>query len=95
MCPSLKLIGTLKLRHNLQVKIQRQIELNESPNIDFNSLTTIGYLLEVYFYSRIFAESLSLDVWDGYVLWSAFLLLRGASVGNLSESFFDTFSVSS
>ena len=46
-----------------------------------NSLTTVGYLLEVLSY--------------GYLLWSVFSLLLGASTGNLSEGFIDTFSVGS
>ena len=43
-----------------------------------NSLTTVGYLLEVF--SKLWIPSL-------------FPLLLGANTGNLSQSFFDTFSV--
>ena len=49
----------------------------------FNSLTTIGYLLEVF-----------IKLWI-YLPWSIFSLLLGASTRNLSQGFFDTFSVSS
>ena len=42
-----------------------------------NSLTTIGYLLEVLF-------------GYGYLLYSVFPLLLGASTGNVSQSFIDT-----
>ena len=48
-----------------------------------NSLRTIGYLLEVF-----------IELW-GYLPWSVFSLLFGASTGNLSQSFIDTFSVGS
>ena len=47
----------------------------------FNSLTTVGYLLEVF-----------IKVW---IPWSVFSLLLGASTGNLSQSFIDIFSVGS
>ena len=48
-----------------------------------NSLTIVGYLLEVFFLGY------------GYLRWSVFPPLLGASTGNLSQSFFEPFSVGS
>ena len=50
--------------------------------LEINSLTTVGYLLEVF-----------IKLWN--LPWSIFSLLLRASTGNLSQGFFDTFSVSS
>ena len=49
-----------------------------------NSLTIVGYLLEFFFFLGY-----------GYLLWSVFPPLLGASTGNLSQRFFEPFSVGS
>ena len=49
--------------------------LLNTSRVDFNSLTTSWKFFLGY----------------GYLLWSVFPLLLGASTGNLSQSFFDTF----
>ena len=49
-------------------------------NSMYNSLTTVGYLLEFV-------------LGYGYLPWSVFPLLLGASTGDLSQSFSETFSV--
>ena len=67
-CQALHLIGSLSGRHSTFSSI--------------NSLTTVAYLLEVFF--RLWMASLD-----------RIPLMLGASTGNLGQSFFDTFSVGS
>ena len=63
------------------VLISEMSEL-QGTNSTYNSLTTVSYMYLLEFVSGY-----------GYLPWSVFPLLLGASAGDLSQSVSDTFSV--